>query len=477
LFPIFTSSLSMDSAALLGAEQGEEAPPAYFSAYFTRWWVLSTFSVVAALQGATWSLPGLLASTEQQLYGIDGDTTQLLLNYGPIFYLIAAIPTAWVIDRLGIRVATLVGAILMVVSNGIRLFANDATTRSVVLLHLSFIFCAIAGPIAMAVPVKLSEDFFEPEQRTLATAVGALANQSGGFFLYLMTPVLAPGTTRLDALRMDAVLAGASAVALAMFLFRFPKRPFSAPSASASRVIAKETSMTLSTLWTATRTLARSPTYVALTAAYSVVVGLANCLSAMVATNILPLGGTQVDAAWMGTVGNGASLVVGIALAVASDLFKKRSGRTSLTPRALLVLSLLVMGASFALYAVCVQGQMQLPRREFLWLAASGYALAETCLGAFIPILFDLSAEHNFLTDTPDGLTLMFMTVAMNVVTMAFLFAPASSFFSWANYAIVPVCVLSGVMLWFVLPLTVPRFEYDITHGEGISGKEGALLQ
>lgn len=169
--------------ALLAADDHDEAPAPsiFFSPVFTQWWVLFVYTLVAALQGATWTLPGLLAGTEQAVYGISPDTTQLLLNYGPIFYLVAAAPSNYVIDRFGVRASTLIGALLMLASNGLRLFASDTSAPSIACLHLSFILCAIAGPIAMAVPVKLAEDFFAPAQRTLATAVAALGNQSGGF--------------------------------------------------------------------------------------------------------------------------------------------------------------------------------------------------------------------------------------------------------------------------------------------------------
>lgn len=257
------------------------------------------------------------------------------------------------------------------------------------------------------------------------------------------------------------MLAGASLAAFVGFCIHFPARPARAPSASAARVVAAEASMTGARLWRDTLSLLQSRGYVALTVAYSLVVGLSNCLSALVPSNILPLGGTQVDAAWMSAAGNGASLLVGIALAAASDELKRRSGRGG--PRALLVSMLTLTGLGYSLYAACVQGAITLPAgRTRLWLPASGYVIAQTALGAFIPLAFDAAAEQNFATDVPDGVTLMLITTVMNFTSGIFLFVPARSFFVFANWSVIAVSFLTAVHVGLALPATSLKYEFDM---------------
>jgi len=49
-----------------------------------RYYILGTYSFMAAMQGLTWSVPGTISPTYQAVYNMDQDTVQLLLNYGPI---------------------------------------------------------------------------------------------------------------------------------------------------------------------------------------------------------------------------------------------------------------------------------------------------------------------------------------------------------------------------------------------------------
>ena len=84
--------------------------------------------------------------------------------------------------------------------------------------------------------------------RPLATAVAALANQSGTFVIYVLVPLLSPGTTRADVLRMDVALAAASAVTAAAFLAHCPAHPLVPPSRSAARAAAAESAVTPASL-------------------------------------------------------------------------------------------------------------------------------------------------------------------------------------------------------------------------------------
>ena len=163
-----------------GGGGGAKSPPAPGAEAVSpwRWWVLATYTLMAANQGLTWSVPGALEPTLQAVYGMDQDTVQLLLNYGPIFYCVAMLPVMWSIDRHGIRPMTLAGIALVLAANAMRCFANDASALSIGIVHVSFILNAIAGPAAMAIPSKLAEDWFPAHERTTATAISALGNQS-----------------------------------------------------------------------------------------------------------------------------------------------------------------------------------------------------------------------------------------------------------------------------------------------------------
>lgn len=60
--------------------------------YPARWWILFAFSMYAFVQGMLWAIPGPISGAYGDLYKIDATTIQLLINYGPIFYLPLSLP-------------------------------------------------------------------------------------------------------------------------------------------------------------------------------------------------------------------------------------------------------------------------------------------------------------------------------------------------------------------------------------------------
>ena len=50
----------------------------------------------------------------------------------------------------------------------------------------------------------------------------------------------------------------------------------------------------------------------------------------------------------------------------------------------------------------------------------------------------------------------------MNAVTMVALFIPAQDFFSWVNYGTAAVSLASAFLLYFAVPWSSPRLEYDL---------------
>lgn len=207
------------------------------------WWVLGVYSGFAAMQGLTWSVPGVLSDTYAAVYGMGGDEVQQLINYGQWIFLVIAAPAAWVLDRYGARPSVLASAALVFAANAARCFANDASPASRALVHASFIANAFAGPCAMAGPSKVAELWFPPRTRSTATAVSVTLGDNGGALLFLLAAAAFPAPTARDNWRTNAVLAALSAANLAAALAYFPAAPRAAPSASAealARFLAEE---------------------------------------------------------------------------------------------------------------------------------------------------------------------------------------------------------------------------------------------
>ena len=291
-------------------------------------------------------------------------------------YLLFSVPFMWAIDKFGIRGSTGVSVWLLLISNGIRCFANDAQLLSVVLVHVSFILNSIAGPPAavffvasffssplfhihacthsihmyhhvyQTMPSKLAESWFAPAERTTATAIASLGNQGGGFFLLIIIPFICPddaSTSLADAVagqfRLNLVLTVASALNVCMFFIYFPSRPNVAPSLSAGSAQNQEAQVrvylicfviaaalfvfhdfvclvpqiSLVSLLRDGYTLLFNIPFLLVLLTNGLINGFSNDAAALLTNNLGNLdNNSQSVAGWVGAIGNGLGLIVGV---------------------------------------------------------------------------------------------------------------------------------------------------------------------
>ena len=141
-------------------------------------------------QGWYWNIPGPIFDSYDTLLGIDAPGVQLLINWGPIGYIVAAIPTAYLLDSGdGVKRSVLLSISLVLVGALLRLVARTSDTWSVVLIHISYILNDFSGPVAMAAVSRLAQSWFPLEERALATAIGAEANGLGGSISFFVGPM------------------------------------------------------------------------------------------------------------------------------------------------------------------------------------------------------------------------------------------------------------------------------------------------
>lgn len=472
----------------------------------SRWFVLSVYTLFAGMQGMVWAVPGAVSATYTVggVYGLSGDTVQLLLNYGPIFYLAFALPVSADLDRFGIRFTVLSGVALVLASCVLRLFANDASPASIALIHASFILNAAAGPAAMAVPSKLANDWFAPHQRTTACAIAALGNQAGALVLYLAVAAAFPKPTRADNFKLNAFLAALALLNAAGAAAYLPSHPAAPPSASAALSRGGEAQVTLASLGRAARALARNAPFLVVTAAYALSSGILNCVNGLLPQNVANLGGDQGTAGWINFAANAAAAAVGVGVAWAADQTKGAWGGAQ---KAALVATLGVAGAGAAAYAALIAGVGGVGWTASTKLAIVGaaYAVSSAAQGAAIPLMFEAAAEQTgakggggggadhgadggadsglsleglrwadeglplegllggapLAEPVPAGTMLMVMTSLSNLTSLITLLMPNSSFFAWANWAGAGVFVGGSLAVAAWLPGSVPRTRFD----------------
>ena len=76
--------------------------------YKRRWYILFVFSMIAFVQGGIWNTWGPIAAASEEAFGWTDADIALYANWGPIAYLVATFPFAWLIDVKGMYIAYLV---------------------------------------------------------------------------------------------------------------------------------------------------------------------------------------------------------------------------------------------------------------------------------------------------------------------------------------------------------------------------------
>ena len=450
-----------------------------------RWAVLTTVSLLAINQSATWALPGTVASAFAGVYGLSPDTVQLLANYGSIFFFLGAWPSMFLLDRFGCALPVRLAALLMLASNALRSLATGPDPASVALVHASAILCALAGPVAMAIPSRLACDWFPALERTTATAVAATASQVGGVVIYAAVPLLCPGGDGTGLKRLNSLLLALSLLnGLGALAYLPPAPPLGAPSPS-SRAAAAARSAQASSPLALLRALGRlyaQPAYLVITATYAACGGVFSAAGVFLPANLAPLGASLSYAAWVGVAVNVGSLALGVGVAAGGDALKARLG-TGWAKR-LLVGVTLAGGACFAVFAGAVAwggggdgsgggggggGGWALPT------AAASYTLGGSLFAAQVALSYDLAAEHAWgVAPDTEGTCLMGVSLPMNTVTLAALLAPAASLFAWLNWAQAGSSLAAAGALWLLLPAGAPKCDFDLAEEARLGPTEGA---
>jgi MFS transporter, FLVCR family, disrupted in renal carcinoma protein 2 len=165
-----------------------------------KWWVLTWYSYLSALQSLLWMTFSSVPEASNAYLGVDDATLNLLLAYGPIAFCICVFPAAALLtsrptDGLGLSVrlgalmcltAALLRTIPVAFGSARALPGTQAHTAMLALTHIAQFINAAVGPLIVASPAVLSRLWFPPAQRNTATSIANTANALGravGFFL------------------------------------------------------------------------------------------------------------------------------------------------------------------------------------------------------------------------------------------------------------------------------------------------------
>lgn len=196
-----------------------------------RWYVLAIYSWISAQQSLLWMTYSSVPSAGAAFLGCSPSTLVLLLDWGPIFFLVALPLAVWMLRwREGMRWSILASAGLCASAALLRtvpyaIWREDAPLWTV---HVAQILNASAAPFVVVSPSYLSTLWFAGSERNFATAVANVANALGRAVGFFLGPALVHHAD--DMLTLLWLEVGVTALPLICAIIHMPNEPPEPPT-------------------------------------------------------------------------------------------------------------------------------------------------------------------------------------------------------------------------------------------------------
>lgn len=164
--------------------------------YTKRWVVLLTFCSVSFLNEVNWIEHSVIQDVTIAFYNesLPKNETdqQTAVNWLTMIYMLVYIPfvfpAMFFLDRKGLKLTVLLGALFNAIGSVIKCFAVRPDLFLV--LMLGQFFCAVSQAFLLSVPARIAALWFGANQVALATSIGVFGNQLGIGFGFLTPPFL-----------------------------------------------------------------------------------------------------------------------------------------------------------------------------------------------------------------------------------------------------------------------------------------------
>lgn len=430
--------------------------------YWYRWYILALFSLVASMCNIAWNSWGPIETTSRAVFGWSKGTISLLSDWGAITFVLAVFPSSYILDVFGLRKATLMAILCLVIGTGLRCITSHPETATY-LIHVGQIVIGLSGPVGQASATALSSTWFPPNQRTTATAIASLASYCGTAISFVIGPHLVgdidkthmskthPGYKEEihklshEIMRFMYIQFGVCSGLFLLVLISFPSKPPKPPSATAV--------MERVDFMAGLKKLFFNPQFQLIAFAYGLTTGIYSAWCSDLALNLKAFHIDDETAGWFGFWAVIAGSVSGITLSLMAD----RLGALKL----LIVLLFFVATAAFSVFSlVCVK---IIPNSMALFYLTS--VVGGLCLNGSIPLFFELAVESSY--PVAEGINTGAMTFSNNLYCLIFLSIPLipGSGTAWMNWCLVGSCVLC-IPTMILFKERYRRLEVDMTDEE-----------
>ncbi|CAF2113516.1 unnamed protein product [Rotaria magnacalcarata] len=254
-----------------------------YPTYRRRWFYLFVVCLAQISNAFIWINFSPIANLGVEYYKVNYDA----INWLSLMYMIVTIPftlpSTWLIDKLGVRVGMYIGVWMNAIGSVIRCFsvlASIGTQGRFVILMFGQFVCALAQTFILFIPTKFSFVWFSEKQRSLANAIAIGSNFFGILLGSILSPIIAPDTSKIPLLLYLSVIPALLAGILSLGM-----RSAEPPTPSCKAVVHIRQPFLLSL-----KRLCRSKSYVVLFIGCGIAIGCFNALSTLVEQMMCPFG-------------------------------------------------------------------------------------------------------------------------------------------------------------------------------------------
>uniref|UniRef100_A0A1B6H316 Choline/ethanolamine transporter FLVCR1 n=1 Tax=Cuerna arida TaxID=1464854 RepID=A0A1B6H316_9HEMI len=257
-----------------------DVPPQECRTYKKRWFVLALFVFYSMSNAMQWIEYSIIANVVQKYYQvppsyIDWTSMIFMITYIPFIF-----PASWLVDKLGLRVAVILGALGNCGGAWIKVLSVAQDRFYVTFLGQTVV--AISQIFVLSIPASLAATWFGPNEVSSACSIGVFGNQLGIAIGFLIPPILVKNSEVMESIgaglsTLFYSVAILTSVLLILILIFFQGKPPLPPSpAQAVQRNAESVSFA-----TSIKHLATNPAYVLLLVSYGINVGVFYAISTL----------------------------------------------------------------------------------------------------------------------------------------------------------------------------------------------------
>ncbi|XP_015180295.1 PREDICTED: feline leukemia virus subgroup C receptor-related protein 1 isoform X5 [Polistes dominula] len=191
------------------------------------------FVIYSASNAMQWIQYSIIANIVERYYKV----TSVLVDLTSMIFMIAYIPfifpASYLLDKFGLRVAVIAGAIGTAIGSWIKVFSVSPNLFWTAFLGQTIV--AISQTFVLSVPSRLAAVWFGPDQVSSACSIGVFGNQLGIAIGFLFPPILVPNSDDPDLVArgfqiMLYIVAAITSLVLVLILLFFKAQPPLPPS-------------------------------------------------------------------------------------------------------------------------------------------------------------------------------------------------------------------------------------------------------